>query len=131
MSARTIQGQKNLQNINQASKDGIGGSPLRPDGNLKVKGEFAYSSDMWHEDMLWGTALRSPHPRATILSVDISEALKVPGVYAVLTHQDIPGSKYYGLEIQDQPPWPSTRSATTARRSRWSRPTTRRRPAAR
>ncbi len=103
MSTRTIQGQKNLQNINQASKDGIGGSPLRPDGNLKVKGEFAYSSDLWHEDMLWGMALRSPHPRANILSVDISEALKVPGVYAVLTHEDIPGSKYYGLEIQDQP----------------------------
>ncbi|MEV7928031.1 xanthine dehydrogenase subunit D [Kitasatospora sp. NPDC088264] len=103
MTTRTIQGQKNLQDIRQASKDGIGGSPLRPDGHLKVKGEFAYSSDMWHEDMLWGMALRSPHPRATILSVDISEALKVPGVYAVLTHQDIPGAKYYGLEIQDQP----------------------------
>ncbi|MFD0257560.1 xanthine dehydrogenase subunit D [Kitasatospora indigofera] len=103
MSTRTIQGQKNLQDIRQASKDGIGGSPLRPDGTLKVKGEFAYSSDMWHEDMLWGMALRSPHPRANILSVDISEALKLPGVYAVLTHDDIPGSKFYGLEIQDQP----------------------------
>lgn len=103
MSARTIQGQKNLQDIKQASKDGIGGSPLRPDGTLKVKGEFAYSSDLWHEDMLWGMALRSPHPRANILSVDVSEALKTPGVYAVLTHDDIPGAKFYGLEIQDQP----------------------------
>ncbi|MDY0815941.1 xanthine dehydrogenase subunit D [Kitasatospora purpeofusca] len=101
--ARTIQGQKNLQDIRQSSKDGIGGSPLRPDGTLKVRGEFAYSSDMWHEDMLWGMALRSPHPRANILSVDISEALTVPGVYAVLTHEDIPGAKYYGLEIADQP----------------------------
>ncbi|MFB8168608.1 xanthine dehydrogenase subunit D [Kitasatospora purpeofusca] len=101
--ARTIQGQKNLQDIRQSSKDGIGGSPLRPDGTLKVRGEFAYSSDMWHEDMLWGMALRSPHPRANILSVDISEALAVPGVYAVLTHEDIPGAKYYGLEIADQP----------------------------
>ncbi|MFJ7909292.1 xanthine dehydrogenase subunit D [Kitasatospora sp. NPDC096204] len=102
-SGRTIQGQKNLRGIDQASKDGIGGSPLRPDGNLKVRGEFAYSSDLWHEDMLWGTALRSPHPRANILSVDLSEALKVPGVYAVLTHEDIPGTKYYGLDVQDQP----------------------------
>ncbi len=103
MSTRTIQGQKNLQDIRTGSPDGIGGSPLRPDGTLKVKGEFAYSSDLWHEDMLWGMALRSPHPRANILSVDISEALKLPGVYAVLTHEDIPGEKFYGLEIQDQP----------------------------
>ncbi|MFJ5116362.1 xanthine dehydrogenase subunit D [Kitasatospora sp. NPDC088548] len=100
---RTLRGQKNLQDIRQTGGDGVGGSPLRPDGALKVRGEFAYSSDLWHEDMLWGTALRSPHPRATIRSVDVSEALRLPGVYAVLTHEDIPGSKYYGLEIQDQP----------------------------
>lgn len=103
MSERTLQEQKNLRKLNQASKDGIGGSPLRPDGTLKVKGEFAYSSDLWHEDMLWGMALRSPHPRANILSVDVSQAVKLPGVYAVLTHEDIPGAKFYGLEIADQP----------------------------
>ena len=103
MTTRTIRGEKNLQDITTAHPDGIGGSPLRPDGTLKVKGEFAYSSDLWHEDMLWGMALRAPHARARILSVDISEALKLPGVYALLTHEDIPGSKFYGLEIQDQP----------------------------
>jgi xanthine dehydrogenase D subunit len=100
---RTIRGEKNLQDITTAHPDGIGGSPLRPDGTLKVRGEFAYSSDLWHEDMLWGMALRAPHARARILSVDVSEALALPGVYALLTHEDIPGSKYYGLEIQDQP----------------------------
>ena len=61
-------------------------SPQRPDGTLKVRGEFAYSSDLWHEDMIWGATLRSPHPYARIRGVDITEALKVPGVYAVLTH---------------------------------------------
>ncbi|MER5349768.1 xanthine dehydrogenase subunit D [Kitasatospora sp. NPDC002551] len=100
---RAVQGQKNLQAIRQSSRHGVGGSPLRPDGVLKVRGEFAYSSDLWHEDMLWGTALRSPHPRANILSVDVSGALAVPGVFAVLTHEDIPGSKYYGLDVPDQP----------------------------
>nr|WP_042419975.1 xanthine dehydrogenase subunit D [Streptacidiphilus anmyonensis] len=95
--------EKNLQNITTAHPDGIGGSPLRPDGILKVRGEFAYSSDMWHENMLWGMALRSPHAHARILSVDISEAVKHPGVEAVMTHEDIPGAKYYGLEIKDQP----------------------------
>jgi xanthine dehydrogenase D subunit len=37
------------------------------------------------------------------LSIDAAEALASPGVYAVLTHQDVPGHKVYGLEIQDQP----------------------------
>ena len=43
-------------------RDGIGESVRRPDGIPKVKGEFAYSSDMWAEDMLWGATLRSPAP---------------------------------------------------------------------
>ena len=30
----------------------IGDSPLRPDGPLKVTGEFAYASDLWHDDMV-------------------------------------------------------------------------------
>ncbi|OZM74108.1 xanthine dehydrogenase subunit D [Amycolatopsis antarctica] len=86
-----------------AVSSGIGGSPARPDGNGKVRGEFAYSSDLWHEDMLWGATLRSPHPYARIESIAIGEALKVPGVYAVLTHADVPGLNRYGLEHADQP----------------------------
>jgi xanthine dehydrogenase D subunit len=82
---------------------GVGESPGRPDGTLKVKGEFAFSSDLWADQMLWGATVRSPHPRARILGVDITEALRVPGVYAVLTHEDVPGAKTYGLEIADQP----------------------------
>jgi xanthine dehydrogenase D subunit len=81
----------------------VGDSPLRPDGNLKVKGEFAYSSDMWHDDMLWGATLRSPHPHARIRGVDIGPAIAVPGVYAVLTHEDVTGENIYGLEHPDQP----------------------------
>ncbi|MER7986385.1 molybdopterin cofactor-binding domain-containing protein [Streptomyces noursei] len=83
---------------------GIGASTLRPDGTLKVTGEFAYSSDMWHEDMLWGFTLRSTEAHAEILSIDTSEALATSGVYAVLTYDDLPTDvKNYGLEIQDTP----------------------------
>ena len=81
----------------------VGDSPVRPDGNLKVRGEFAYSSDLWHEDMLWGATLRSPHPHARIRGIDLGAALAVPGVYAVLTHEDVPGENRYGLEHPDQP----------------------------
>jgi CO/xanthine dehydrogenase Mo-binding subunit len=82
---------------------GIGTSALRPDGALKVRGEFAYASDLWHEDMLWGATLRSPHPHARITSIDITAALTLPGVHAVLTHADVPGANVYGLEHPDTP----------------------------
>lgn len=85
-------------------KGGVGESPLRPDGNLKVKGEFAYTSDLWIDGMLWGATLRSPHVRAKILSIDTTKALALPGVHAVLTHEDVPGRKVYGLDhTWDQP----------------------------
>uniref|UniRef100_UPI0013023585 molybdopterin cofactor-binding domain-containing protein n=1 Tax=Amycolatopsis kentuckyensis TaxID=218823 RepID=UPI0013023585 len=83
--------------------NGVGTSPRRPDGTVKVRGEFAYSSDLWHEDMVWGVTLRSPHPYARITGIDIAEALAVPGVHAVLTHEDVPGVNRYGLEHADQP----------------------------
>ena len=37
------------------------------------------------------------------LSIDLSAALTLPGVHAVLTHADVPGQKTYGLEFADQP----------------------------
>ncbi|MEU2052614.1 xanthine dehydrogenase family protein molybdopterin-binding subunit [Streptomyces bungoensis] len=86
------------------TRGGIGESTLRPDGTLKVTGEFAYSSDMWHEDMLWGQILRSTVAHAEIVSIDTSEALALPGVYAVMTYDDLPTEvRNYGLEIQDTP----------------------------
>ncbi|WP_233515303.1 xanthine dehydrogenase subunit D [Marinitenerispora sediminis] len=81
----------------------MGSSPRRPDGTLKVTGEFAYSSDMWMDDMLWGATLRSPHPHARIRGIDVTGAVRMPGVHAVLTHEDVPGEKRYGLEYRDQP----------------------------
>ncbi|MFJ3209782.1 xanthine dehydrogenase family protein molybdopterin-binding subunit [Streptomyces flaveolus] len=86
------------------TKGGIGESTLRPDGVLKVTGEFAYSSDMWHEDMLWGQILRSTVAHAEIVSIDTSEALAQAGVYAVMTYDDLPTDvRHYGLEIRDTP----------------------------
>ncbi|QFG27447.1 xanthine dehydrogenase subunit D [Actinomadura sp. WMMB 499] len=77
---------------------------MRPDGTLKVTGEFAYASDLWMDGMLWGATLRSPHPRALIRSVDVGPALATPGVRAVLTHEDVPGRKVFGLDgTEDQP----------------------------
>ncbi len=81
----------------------IGESRPRADGVPKVRGEFEYSSDLRVDGMLWGATLRSPHPHANIWSIDTAEAEDMPGVYSVLTHEDVPGRKVYGMEVPDQP----------------------------
>jgi len=81
----------------------IGEIVRRPDGPPKVLGEFAYSSDLSAAGMLWGHTLRSPHAHARVVEIDISRAVTMPGVHAVLTHDDVPGRKTYGLEFPDQP----------------------------
>jgi CO/xanthine dehydrogenase Mo-binding subunit len=81
----------------------VGESVQRVDAIPKATGEFAYSSDLFAAGMLWGHTLRSPHAHARVLEIDISEAVSLPGVHAVLTHDDVPGAKTFGLEFPDQP----------------------------
>jgi xanthine dehydrogenase D subunit len=81
----------------------VGESAARPDGVPKVRGEFAFSSDLFAEGMLWGHLVRSPHPSAVIRDIDVSGALLIPGVKAVITSDDVPGRKTYGLDYPDQP----------------------------
>jgi CO/xanthine dehydrogenase Mo-binding subunit len=81
----------------------IGERVRRPDATPKTTGEFQYASDLQAAGMLWGHTLRSPHAHARIRSIDIADALGVAGVHAVLTHEDVPGRKTYGLEFADQP----------------------------
>jgi xanthine dehydrogenase D subunit len=84
-------------------KGGIGTSVLRPDGEPKVTGNFAYASDLSSEDMLWGATLRSPYAHARLVKIDTSPALAMAGVRAVLTQDDVPGEPLFGQEEQDQP----------------------------
>jgi CO/xanthine dehydrogenase Mo-binding subunit len=81
----------------------IGESVRRVDGIPKTTGEFEYASDLQAAGMLWGHTLRSPYPHARVRAIDLSGALAVAGVHAVLTHADVPGRKTYGLEFLDQP----------------------------
>ncbi|MEZ5263043.1 MAG: xanthine dehydrogenase subunit D [Acidimicrobiales bacterium] len=82
---------------------GLGASATRPDGIEKVRGEFAFSSDLHRPGMLWGRTLRSPHPYARIVRIDVGPALAMAGVAAVVTAADVPGSPTYGLISSDQP----------------------------
>jgi CO/xanthine dehydrogenase Mo-binding subunit len=81
----------------------VGEVVKRTDATPKVTGQFAYASDLFAAGMLWGHTVRSPHAHARIVGIDISEALTMEGVHAVLTHDDVPGAKTYGLEFPDQP----------------------------
>ena len=82
---------------------GLGESVLRPDAPPKVRGEFAFSSDLYVDGMVWGKTVRSPYPHARIVGIDITGALAMPGVHAVVTQDDLWGSRTYGLEHHDQP----------------------------
>ena len=86
-----------------ANRNTLGNSVLRPDGAAKVRGDFQFSSDEFATNMLWGATLRSPHPYARILSIDVSAALKINGVSCVLLADDVPGKATYGLISSDQP----------------------------
>ena len=59
------------------------------DGLGLVKGLPAYTDDMVPSDALIVKLLRSPHPHARIVSIDSSEAEKMPGVACVLTSRDV------------------------------------------
>ncbi|MGH8066622.1 MAG: xanthine dehydrogenase family protein molybdopterin-binding subunit [Candidatus Entotheonellia bacterium] len=56
----------------------------------KVRGQARYTADLKRPGMLYGRVLRSPHAHARIINLDTSEAERVPGVHAVLTHRDVP-----------------------------------------
>ncbi|TMD56088.1 MAG: xanthine dehydrogenase subunit D, partial [Chloroflexi bacterium] len=84
-------------------RGGVGESVERPDGVPKVKGEFQYGSDLRREGMLFGATLRSPHPHARILSIDVAAAKKMSGVKSVITSAELPTRDLFGLMKLDQP----------------------------
>ena len=70
-----------------------GTSVVRRDLEVKLTGEARYTSDLKLPGMLHCAILRSPHPHADVISVDASEALKLPGVRAVVTPFDVPAGR--------------------------------------
>jgi len=92
-----------IESYESKTKSGVGVSAQRPDAVPKATGEFPFSSDLSSHNMLWGQTLRSPYPSARIKNIDISEALSISGVHAILTANDVPGKNLFGLEHPDQP----------------------------
>jgi CO/xanthine dehydrogenase Mo-binding subunit len=72
----------------------IGKSVPRTDSLAKVTGQTQYTADMKLPGMLVAKVLRSPHPHARIRAVDVSRALRVPGVKAAVSGVDGYGVKW-------------------------------------
>jgi xanthine dehydrogenase D subunit len=86
-----------------AVSDGVGTSVLRPDGIPKVTGTFEFLGDQHAAGMLWGATRRAEVAHARRRRVDVTPALAMPGVHAVLTLDDVPGHRYQGQKITDEP----------------------------
>tara|TARA_B100000214_G_scaffold375547_1_gene362554 strand:- start:1112 stop:3379 length:2268 start_codon:yes stop_codon:yes gene_type:complete len=68
----------------------VGTRPIRHDGYDKVTGKAIYGADIKLPGLIWGSVARSPHAHAKIISIDTTEAKKMDGVLAVITHEDMP-----------------------------------------
>ena len=84
----------------------IGKTFRRLDYETKVTGRATYLADMQVPGMCHGRILRSPLPHARIRKIDVSKALKVAGVVAIISRDDILHDEgiepYYGPVFKDQ-----------------------------
>lgn len=76
---------------------------LRRDAVMLVTGSTQFADDIYLDRLLHGAVRWADHPSAEILSIDTSDAERVPGVVAVLTAKDVPGRNVFGLVTPDQP----------------------------
>ena len=71
-------------------------------GIEKVTGSAQFVSDIWLPNMIYGGTLKSPHPHAKIVRLDLRRALKLEGVISAITAIDIPNnSSMFGISTAD------------------------------
>ena len=81
----------------------IGGETRRIDAHDKVTGRAKYVGDILLPELLYARVLRNPYHHARLLALDISTALRVPGVIRVITAEDIPGLNGFPEYSHDEP----------------------------
>ena len=77
----------------------VGTRPIRHDGYDKVTGRALYGADVKVPGLIWGEVLRSPHAHARIKSIDTSAADAMPGVFATMTHADLPMAEDKDVDV--------------------------------
>ena len=81
----------------------VGTSLPRYTGHDAVLGDRKFIDDMTVPGMLFGALRLADHPRATVLGIDASATLAIPGVHRVVTADDVPGELLVGLIESDWP----------------------------
>ncbi len=82
----------------------VGRSVPRNDVLYKVRGKAKYAANLTMPGMLHGRFVRSTHPHARILRIDISKAAALAGVVCILTAADIPEDRLHvGSLVHDTP----------------------------
>ncbi|HET7428230.1 MAG TPA: xanthine dehydrogenase family protein molybdopterin-binding subunit [Gaiellales bacterium] len=74
---------------------------IRQDGKDKVTGLGRYTADLTMTGMLHAKFRYADHAHARVLRIDASKARALPGVFAVITHEDVPDVRY-GPFVQDR-----------------------------
>ena len=82
---------------------GVGSSILKPDAIAKVTGKALFAADLKRPGMVYAKVVRSETAHAVIEAIDTSAAAAVPGVIAVFTAKDVPGTNGVGMIIKDEP----------------------------
>jgi 4-hydroxybenzoyl-CoA reductase subunit alpha len=79
----------------EAAEGGVvGREGPKVDGRSRITGDAVFVADMKLPRMVHGKFLRSPHAHATIVSIDLTDALAIPGVVGAMTGEELP--KRYG-----------------------------------
>lgn len=81
----------------------VGRSVIKGDAADKVRGKSLFAADLKMPGMLHAKALRSAYAHALIKNIDTRAAKAIPGVAAVLTHEDVPGTNAFGIILKDEP----------------------------
>ncbi|MDL2311118.1 selenium-dependent xanthine dehydrogenase, partial [Peptostreptococcaceae bacterium OttesenSCG-928-C18] len=93
LAAAILRGEKKIDDLEKGEEYGVGVGAFRTDVREKVLGTGEYCDDVVMEGMTYGSAVRSKHPRAKVVDIDLSKALEVPGVIDILTAEDVPNNK--------------------------------------
>ena len=108
--------------IRAAALTTVGQKTPRIDAVERCSGKAAYTGDVKLPGMLYARVLRSPHPHAKIVRIDTSKARALPGVKAIITHENCTvqwgsGSIAGGQQYNDE-----TKKITTHKRYAFNNP---------